>query len=121
MKITKGKQQRPQRVVLYGVESVGKSTFAAQFPKPLFLDVEGGTSHLDTDRASIESGVELESAIAECASMGYQTIIVDSIDWVERLITEQLLAETKKNRLRISVTEKGGFKLPNGCLGCFVH
>ena len=99
MKITKGKQQRPQRVVLYGVESVGKSTFAAQFPKPLFLDVEGGTSHLDTDRASIESGVELESAIAECASLEYQTIIVDSIDWVERLITEQLLIETKKKSI----------------------
>lgn len=99
MKITKGKQQRPQRVVLYGVESVGKSTFAAQFPKPLFLDVEGGTSHLDTDRASIESGVELESAIADCKTLEYQTIIVDSIDWVERLITEQLLTETKKKSI----------------------
>jgi GTPase SAR1 family protein len=44
MKITKGKQTRAQRVVIYGVESVGKSTFAAQFPRPLFLDIEGGTA-----------------------------------------------------------------------------
>ena len=53
MKITKGKQTRPQRVVIYGVESVGKTTFAAQFPAPLYLDIEGGTAHLDTDRVEI--------------------------------------------------------------------
>jgi nicotinamide riboside kinase len=63
MKITKGKQHRAQRVVIYGVESVGKSTFAAQFPKPLFLDVEGGTAHLDTDRAEINSAIELDEAL----------------------------------------------------------
>lgn len=96
MKITKGKKTRAQRVVIYGVESVGKSTFAAQFPNPLFLDVEGGTAHLDTDRVSIDTGAELDSAIAECKSTDYKTIVLDSIDWAERLIVEKLLADTKK-------------------------
>jgi hypothetical protein len=96
MKITKGKQTRAQRVVIYGVESVGKSTFAAQFPNPLFLDVEGGTSHLDTERASIDTAADLESAIRECQTASYDTIIIDSIDWTERLLVEQLLADNKK-------------------------
>jgi hypothetical protein len=96
MKITKGKQTRAQRVVIYGVESVGKSTFAAQFPKPLFLDVEGGTSHLDTDRVSIDTATDLESAIRECQATDYGTIVIDSIDWTERLLVEQLLSESKK-------------------------
>jgi hypothetical protein len=96
MKITKGKQQRAQRVVIYGVESVGKSTFAAQFPKPLFLDVEGGTSHLDTDRAEISDAAELDAAIRECQTASYGTIIIDSIDWTERMLVDQLLAEHKK-------------------------
>jgi hypothetical protein len=96
MKITSGKQTRAQRVVIYGVESVGKSTFAAQFPNPLFLDVEGGTSHLDTDRASIDTASDLEAAIRECQTASYDTIIIDSIDWTERLLVEQLLAENKK-------------------------
>jgi hypothetical protein len=96
MKITSGKQTRAQRVVIYGVESVGKSTFAAQFPRPLFLDVEGGTSHLDTDRVSIDTATDLESAIRECQATDYGTIVIDSIDWTERLLVEQLLSESKK-------------------------
>jgi hypothetical protein len=96
MKITKGKQTRAQRVVIYGVESVGKSTFAAQFPKPLFLDVEGGTSHLDTDRVEIATLADLESAIRECQTADYQSVIIDSADWAERLVLEGMLAQDKK-------------------------
>lgn len=96
MKITKGKQQRAQRVVIYGVESVGKSTFAAQFPKPLFLDVEGGTAHLDTDRAEINSAIELDEALTACKTAAYQSIIIDSADWAERLILEHMLVTDKK-------------------------
>ena len=96
MKITKGKQTRPQRVVIYGVESVGKTTFAAQFPTPLFLDIEGGTAHLATDRCEINSWAELNGALKEVAASDYQTVIIDSADWAERLCVEDLLATTKK-------------------------
>jgi len=96
MKITKGKQQRAQRVVLYGVESVGKSTFAAKFPKPLFLDIEQGTSHLDVDRCEINTWKQLTDALAEAKATDYKTIVVDSADWAERLCVEDLLASTKK-------------------------
>lgn len=96
MNIIKGKQQRAQRVVLYGVESVGKSTFAAQFPKPLFLDIEGGTSHLDVDRVDIDSWKQLGECIAEVAKTDYGTVVIDSIDWAERLAVDDLLATNKK-------------------------
>jgi hypothetical protein len=96
MKITKGRQTRPQRVVIYGVESVGKTTFAAQFPAPLFLDIEGGTAHLNTDRCEINSWAELNGALKEVAASDYQTVIIDSADWAERLCVEDLLASTKK-------------------------
>jgi hypothetical protein len=96
MKITKGKQQRAQRVVLYGVESVGKSTFAAKFPKPLFLDIEQGTSHLDVDRCEINSWKQLTDALAEAKATDYKTIVIDSADWAERLCVEDLLATSKK-------------------------
>jgi hypothetical protein len=99
MKITTGKQQRAQRVVLYGVESVGKSTFAAQFPKPLFLDIEQGTSHLDVDRCDINSWKQLTEALAEAKATDYQTIVVDSADWAERLCVEDLLTTSKKTSI----------------------
>jgi len=99
MNIIKGKQQRAQRVVLYGVESVGKSTFAAQFPKPLFLDIEQGTSHLDVDRCDINSWKQLTDALAEAKATDYKTIVIDSADWAERLCVEDLLATSKKTSI----------------------
>jgi len=99
MKITTGKQTRAQRVVIYGVESVGKSTFAAQFPKPLFLDIEQGTSHLDVDRCEINSWKQLTDALAEAKATDYQTVVVDSADWAERLCVEDLLATSKKTSI----------------------
>jgi hypothetical protein len=99
MQIIIGKQKRAQRVVLYGVESVGKSTFAANFPKPLFLDVEGGTSHLEVDRVEINSADELTAALMEVKKLDYQTIVIDSIDWTERLVIESLLSQHKKTSI----------------------
>lgn len=54
LNITDGKIKRPQKVVIYGSEGIGKSTFAAQFPKPLFIDTEGGTSHMNVRRINIQ-------------------------------------------------------------------
>jgi hypothetical protein len=99
MKITKGKQQRAQRVVLYGVESVGKSTFAAQFPNPLFLDIEQGTSHLNVDRCDISSWKQLTESLVEAKTTDYHTIVIDSADWAERLCVEDLLATSKKTSI----------------------
>ena len=96
MKIISGKQQRPQRVVIYGVESVGKTTFASKFPHPLFLDIEGGSAHLDVDRVAVESWKHLGECIGEAKSTDYQTIVIDSADWAERLAVEDLLATSKK-------------------------
>ncbi len=44
--VTRGKQDRSIRVVIFGVEGCGKSTFGANAPKPIFLCAEDGTSHL---------------------------------------------------------------------------
>jgi hypothetical protein len=96
MKIVKGKQQRPQRVVIYGVESVGKTTFASKFPNPLFLDIEGGSNHLAVDRVAVSSWKELGECIQEASRTDYETIVIDSADWAERLAVEDLLATNKK-------------------------
>jgi hypothetical protein len=96
MKIIKGKQQRPQRVVIYGVESVGKTTFASKFPNPLFLDIEGGSNHLAVDRVAVSTWKELGECIQEASRTDYETVVIDSADWAERLAVEDLLATNKK-------------------------
>ena len=52
LNISNGIIARPQKVVIYGAEGVGKTTLAAAFPNPLFIDTEGGTSHMDVRRIS---------------------------------------------------------------------
>ena len=50
MEIIRGKIRSAKKVVIYGPEGIGKSTFAAQFPEPLFIDTEGSTSELNVAR-----------------------------------------------------------------------
>ena len=99
--VTRGKQRRAQRVCIYGVESVGKTTFAAKAPKPIFLDVEGGTHHLDAARVEIDSFDALQGAVSELAAGGHDfgTAVIDSADWTEKLLIEHLLGETKKKSI----------------------
>ncbi len=47
MEITSGKILKAQKIVVYGPEGIGKSTFAAQFPDPVFIDTEGSTGNMD--------------------------------------------------------------------------
>lgn len=99
MKIVKGKQAAPSRTVLYGVEGIGKTTLAAQWPQPLFLDTEDGTRQLEVDRVSCPDWATLKAAVAELAvePSGYRTIVIDSIDWAERHLTEWVCKKDGKS------------------------
>lgn len=86
--IVKGKIAKPLRVVLYGLEGVGKSTFAAGAPAPIFLGAEDGTSELDVHRfPQPRAWSDVFDAVTELATVdhGYQTLVVDTLDWLEPL------------------------------------
>lgn len=95
LKITKGKRTVPVRGVLYGTAGIGKSTFGAGLPRPLFLDTEESTNQLDVDRVLVTSWAALGAAVAELASGShdYQTVVIDTADWAERLLVESILAK----------------------------
>lgn len=98
MKITRGKIAAPVRAVVYGPEGVGKSTFAAAWPSPVFLDVEGGTKQLDVARIEpITTADELRRAVAQLATEDhdFRTVVVDTADWLERKITDDVCRKGK--------------------------
>lgn len=80
-----------QRVVIYGPEGIGKTSLAAQFPNPLFIDTEGSTINYMVNR--IEEGrapsswTELMNwlAFVKQNPTVCQTLVIDTIDWAERL------------------------------------
>lgn len=87
--VVKGRQQRPLRVLLYGVEGIGKSTFGASAPAPIFLAPEDGTAHLDVHRLPVPTTwEEVIEAVRMLAVQphAYRTLVVDTVDWIEPLL-----------------------------------
>lgn len=87
--LVKGRQVRPSRTLLYGVEGVGKSTFGASAPSPIFIGAEDGTSHLDTVRFPMPTKwTEVLEAIRTLTKEdhAFQTLVIDTLDWLEPLL-----------------------------------
>lgn len=84
-----GKQERPTRVLLYGVEGIGKSTFGADAPSPIFLGAEDGTAHLDVTRFPMpNTWTEVLDAVRTLTQEEHQfgTLVIDTLDWAEPLL-----------------------------------
>ena len=95
LKISKGKQVRAQKVVIYGPEGVGKSTLSSDLPSPLFLDAEGGTDHLDCERVIANKMSDITNAVnsLQLDTQKYKTLILDTVDWVEKKMSSELCAK----------------------------
>lgn len=100
MKITTGKIKKPHLVLLYGIDGVGKSTWASRAPAPIFLGPEEGTNNLDVSRfADIRSWSNIMSALAELKTENhsYQTLVFDTLDWMELMLWTKILGNSSKN------------------------
>lgn len=86
-RISRGRVPGPVRLVVYGPAGVGKSTFAAGAPAPLFFDFEGRTAHLDIARVRPQSWDETLQLMAEAvAGTDFKTLVFDTLDHMELLI-----------------------------------
>lgn len=101
LRISNGIVRRAQKVVLYGPEGIGKSTLASAFPDPLFIDTEGGTSHLNVKRVSIDGSfsdlIETIQTVAEqdvCRSL-----VLDTMDWAEQICVADLLKKYRQTSI----------------------
>ena len=102
LNITKGKINRAQKVVIYGPEGIGKSSLAARFPDPVIIDTEGGMAHMDVRRIDKpQSWGELLSVAKEVAATPgiCKTLVIDTADWAEQLITVYLCNKYKQNSI----------------------
>ena len=94
--ITTGRQPQPPRVMLYGAEGIGKSSFAASAPNPVFVQTEDGLSEIDTAKfplcTSYAEVVEQLKAVRD-GEHDYATVCIDSLDWLERLIWDRVCAD----------------------------
>ncbi|HEX5137383.1 MAG TPA: ATP-binding protein [Planctomycetota bacterium] len=94
--IRKGRGYSPDRILLYGVEGIGKSSFASEAPKPIFIAAEEGIKHIDAPRfeglTKFDDVLEVLRLLFS-EDLGYQTLVIDTIGWVEHRIHEQARQE----------------------------
>ena len=99
MNITKGKIKTALKVVVYGQEGVGKSTFASKFPDPVFIDTEGSTKQLDVARFDPPTSWEMLLSQVDHIKQNpsqFQTLVIDTADWAEKLCIKKVCDEAKK-------------------------
>jgi hypothetical protein len=113
IKIERGISRGAVRVVLYGTEGIGKSTLAAQFPNALILDTEDGTRQIDCARVRCPDWMTLQGAMLDLGgnAQGFQTVVVDSIDWAERMALGHMLRKDSKRSVEDYGFGKGFVKL----------
>lgn len=97
-KVVKGRVEAPRRILLYGTEGIGKSTFASDAPAPIFLGAEDGTAQLDIQRfpkpESWDDVLEAVRVLTE-EKHEYQTLALDTLDWAEPLLWASMCARDK--------------------------
>lgn len=91
--VISGRERRPRRAMLYGVQGVGKTTWAADAPAPIFVPTEDGQADIDCNRFPLCTTFdEFIGALRllRDAQHEFRTVVVDSLDWLEQLIWKKV-------------------------------
>ena len=102
MKIIKGKLDKAQKVIVYGPEGIGKSTFASMFPNPLFIDTEGSTAKLDIARTEAPNNWNVLLSQIDYVIKNpniCSTLVIDTADWAEKLATRNICSSRNKKSI----------------------
>lgn len=91
--VKRGKLHKPIRVLLYGVEKIGKSTFAAGAPDAIFICPEDGTAQLDVARfPEPQNWSEVLDALdaLRTEDHDHKHVVLDTLDWLEPMLWEHI-------------------------------
>lgn len=99
MQVIRGVQPGTLKVVVYGPEGIGKTTFASQFPDPLFIDTEDGTRHMDVARTPKPTSwpflMSLVKEVQQDPTL-CRTLVLDTADWAEQLCIKHICDSNDK-------------------------
>lgn len=94
--IQRGRAAKPPRILVHGTEGIGKSTFGSQAPKPIFIQTEDGLDEIDCNRFPLATAYDdVVSSLNELRMQphDFESVIIDSLDWLERLVWDKLCAQ----------------------------
>jgi len=91
--IRKNDAMAAPRLMVYGVEGIGKSTFCAGAPNPIYILTEDGLGSLKVDHFPLATSfADVIDAIASLYkdNHAFETVIIDSLDWLEAIIQREI-------------------------------
>lgn len=100
--VERGRRCDPPRVLIYGIDGVGKSTWAASAPRPIFIQTEDGLGQIDCERFPLAREYRDVAGQLSALATGkheYQSVVVDSLDWLERLIWQEVCRRTNASNI----------------------
>ncbi len=112
--IKSGPTVKPPRIVLVGVEGVGKSTAGAQMPNPIFLCAENGLvgeQFAETKNISPKSWEELLGFVdyLRTEKHEYKTLVIDTLDWLEPELYRFICQRDSKPDKKLKSVEDYGY------------
>ena len=99
MQISRGVIVGAQKIVIYGPEGIGKSSFAAKFPNAVFIDTEGSTKHMDVARLPKPTSWTMLMEEVKYVKQNphiCDTLVIDTADWAEQLCKNEVCAKAQK-------------------------
>lgn len=96
--VARGKRPAPDRILLIGVEGVGKSTFASEAPNPIFLAVEDGIRQLDVasfPEPRTYADVREALHVLRDDAHDFKTVVIDTVDWLEAIVWAEVCRANK--------------------------
>ena len=91
--ILKNTAMAAPRVMVYGVEGIGKSTFGAGAPNPVYILTEDGLGSLNVDHFPLATSFQdVMDAISTLYkdNHAFETVVIDSLDWLEAIIQREI-------------------------------
>lgn len=97
--IRRGPAAEPPRILIYGVQGVGKSTFCNGAPNPIFICTEDGLGNIDAAsfplcRTFQDVLTHLNTLLTE--EHDFQTVVIDSLDWLEPMLWKAVAQQEGK-------------------------
>lgn len=94
-----GKEFSAPKILAYGIDGIGKSTFASQAPKPIVIQTEEGQKQIGAARFPIcrtyPDFLGRLNSVAT-ANHDYQTLVIDGASGLEKLIYDKVASDNGK-------------------------
>lgn len=96
--IIQGRVKKPYNIIVFGEPGLGKSTFAQAAPDPLFVGAEENDELTAKRFPQVKSFDEFEQQLTQIRDTKptYSTLVIDSIDSIDMLLTQKILADDSK-------------------------